>query len=119
MDNTQIVNMSTPSYEIMKTDADQLQHMSNRYKMWEDFAKVVGDHVEVYTVPQYGDFPEDQLTTWTLDDLATTLKRYSNRMGKNARGIEEDKRDMLKIAHYASCAWHKMNDTEKDYNEGK
>lgn len=116
MDNTsQIVNMATPTYEIMKTEADQKQHMSNRYNMWEDFAKEVGDHIEVYTVPQYGDFPTDQLTEWELSDLTTTIKRYANRMGKNARGVEEDKRDMLKIAHYASVAWHKMNDTEKNY----
>jgi hypothetical protein len=110
------VNMATPTYEIMKTEADQKQHMSNRYNMWEDFAKSVGDHVESYTVPQYGDYPNDQLTEWDLNDIATTIKRYANRIGKNARGEEDGKLDMMKIAHYASVAWHKMCDTEKDYN---
>ena len=106
---------SMTGYNIMSTDADLKSMMSNRYQMWEDFAKIVGDHVETYTVPQYGDYPADQLTEWTLEDLATTIKRYSNRLGKNARGKEEDIRDMLKIAHYACTAYHKMADTEKSY----
>jgi len=115
MDDTQIVNMATPTYEIMKTDSDQKECMSNRYNMWEDFAKVVGDHIEGYTTSQYGDYPNDQLAEWTTDDIATTIKRYANRMGKNARGEQDQLLDMLKIAHYASVAWHKMNDTEKKY----
>jgi len=106
---------SATGYSIMATDPDMSQYMSNRFRMWQDFAREVGDHIETYTIPQYGDYPDDQLSTWTLEDFATTIKRYSNRMGKNVRGLEEDKRDMLKISHYASCAWHKLNDTEKNY----
>jgi len=111
------MSTSATGYNIMTTDSDMLENMSKRFNMWQDFAKEVGDHVETYTVPQYGDYPKDQLTEWTLADLATTIKRYANRMGNNARGHEEDARDMLKIAHYASVAWHKINDTEKNYNK--
>lgn len=111
-----VVNMSTPDYEIMKTDYDQLQHMSNRYHMWEDFAKVVGDHIETYTIPQYGDFPNDQISTWTVDELATNLKRYVSRIGRNSRGPEESILDMLKVAHYSCVIWHKMHNAEKVYN---
>ena len=102
-------------YNIMSTDADMTNNMSKRFQMWQDFAREVGDHVESYTVPQYGDYPTDQLTEWTLEDLKTTLKRYANRMGSNQRGSDDQKLDMLKIAHYASVAWHKYNNTETSY----
>lgn len=109
------MNTSATGYNIMSTDKDMIDNMSIRYKMWEDFAREVGDHVEAYTVPQYGDFPNDQLTAWTMEDLKTCIARYTNRMGRNARGAAEDARDMLKIAHYASVAWHKMNGSEDQY----
>jgi len=106
---------SATGYNIMTTDPDMSLCMSNRFRMWQDFAREVGDHVETYTIPQYGDYPDDQITSWTLEDFATTIKRYANRMGKNMRGAEDQKLDMQKIAHYASVVWHKLNDTEKNY----
>lgn len=81
---------------------------SNRGLMWEVFSDEVLQHVEKYTVPQYGDFPNDQMTEWANEDFVTTIKRYINRAGKNARGPEEDVRDLLKIAHYAGTLWAKI-----------
>lgn len=115
-ETTRVVSMTSPDYNIMQTEPDQLQHMSNRYKMWEVFAKEVGDHIESYTIPQYGDYPNDQMTDWTIGDFKTDIKKRANRMGNNARGKEEDIRDMLKIAHEVSIAWTKMMDKEKEYN---
>jgi len=106
---------SATGYAIMATDPDMSKHMSNRFRMWQDFAREVGDHIETYTIPQYGDYPDDQITNWTLEDFATTIKRYANRMGKNMRGDKDQKLDMQKIAHYAGVVWHKLNDTEKNY----
>jgi hypothetical protein len=114
MSTTKFVNMKNAEYEIAKTDEEIIQFMSNRYKMWEEFAREVGDHVESYTVPQYGDYPNDQITNWTTSDFKTTIIRYANRMGNNARGDKEALRDMLKIAHYASMAWHKLGGTERE-----
>lgn len=88
-----------------------------RVHMWDDFSKLVRRHLYDYTYPQYGDYPKDQLTEWTLDDIKTTLKRYVNRMGNNARGEEDQLKDFLKIAHYAQTAYLKFTDGEKNYND--
>lgn len=106
---------SATGYNIMATDSDMLENMSKRFNMWQDFAKEVGDHIETYTVPQYGDYPNDQLTEWSLDDIKTSLKRYVNRMGNNQRGEKDQLLDFLKIANYACAAWHKFNKSEKTY----
>lgn len=109
------VTTSATGYNILTTDSDMLKLMSKRYQMWDQFAREVGDHIESYTVPQYGDYPGDPLAEWTLEDIATTIRRYANRIGKNARGAQEDLRDMLKIAHYACTAWHKLGGTEINF----
>lgn len=72
---------------------------------WLQFAKAVQDHIDRYTVPQYGDGPTDQVEEFSVGDIATSIKRYANRMGTNARGDAEAERDLLKIAHYACIAW--------------
>jgi hypothetical protein len=46
-------------------------------------------------------------------DIATALRKYVNRFGKNSRGPAEDERDMLKIAHYACVAYMKMQELKK------
>jgi len=75
--------------------------MSNRLKRWWEFAKIVGEHIESYTVPQYGDYPDDQLTTAKISDLTHDVRRYCNRSGSNSRGPEEELLDAKKMAHYA------------------
>ncbi|MEN6358483.1 MAG: hypothetical protein ABFD59_00255 [Smithella sp.] len=81
---------------------------SNRGKEWLDFSPVVLAHIDNYTIPQWGDKPNDQLhTEWTIDDCMLAIKKYANRAGKNSRGRIEDIRDLLKIAHYSCVAWHK------------
>ena len=76
---------------------------------WADFAKDVLTHVENYTVPQYGDAPDDQASEWGLDEIKAQLQRYVIRIGKGARGPEEAARDCLKIAHYACLLAGKIN----------
>lgn len=85
-----------------------MESTSNRGEEWGRFSKAVSDHIEQYTVPQFGDKPDDQLhTDWTDSDCILAIKKYANRAGKNSRGPEEDLRDLLKIAHYACVAWCK------------
>lgn len=79
--------------------------MSQRGIQWLDFGVKVYNHVEQYTVPQYGDMPNDQASEFTVEDIKAQLKRYVNRIGTNARGEGEAFRDCLKIAHYA-CLLH-------------
>lgn len=76
---------------------------------WRIFSKIVETHVRMYTVPQYGDAPSDQLEAWTPDQCMESVRRYANRFSSNARGEEETLRDLLKIAHYACVAYFKMH----------
>lgn len=80
--------------------------MSNRGNDWNKFAWDVFLHIEQYTVPQYGDSPNDQATNWSIPVIEEQLKKYTNRFGKNARPGEE-LRDLLKIAHYSQILYDK------------
>ena len=77
---------------------------------WTKFSSRVFNHIEEYTVPQYGDAPFDQLEGWTPEQCLESIQRYVNRniKGTNARGPQEALRDMIKIAHYASVAYEKL-----------
>ena len=106
------MDTSITGYNIMSTDKDMAENMSVRAQDWMVFAKEVADHIECYTVPQYGDFPSDQLTKFNLLDIKAQLTRYVNRIGSGVRGAEEAERDMLKLAHYACVAYMKMRNEE-------
>jgi len=85
--------------------------MSNRKTEFEVFAEIVRQHIENYTVPQYGDAPNDQVQEWTPTECMSSVKRYANRIDSNVRGRQETLRDMLKIAHYACLAFGKLKPT--------
>lgn len=78
---------------------------SERGKDWITFAETVLQHIDDYTVPQYGDKGKDLAskkdTRWFVDQI----EKYVERSRTNARGPEETKRDLLKIAHYAQLAY--------------
>lgn len=76
---------------------------------WTVFAHKVLKHIEEYTVPQYGDSPQDQAEEFSPEDCVTQIKRYANRFGKQLRGPEEEMRDLLKIAHYACLVYAKLD----------
>ncbi len=86
---------------------------SKRAEQWNEFAKTVEDHIEDYTVPQYGDAPDDQVEHFSAADIKVQLERYVNRIGSNARGEVEAKRDCLKIAHYACLLNLKLGTTKE------
>jgi len=68
---------------------------------WQEFSDAVEEHIAKYTIPQYGDWPDDQVTNdFTVADMKANIKRYYNRIGKGARGQDEAVRDCLKGAHY-------------------
>jgi hypothetical protein len=81
--------------------------MSKRAMEWVNFSARVINHIEDYTVPQYGDLPDDQVSEWTAAQCVENVKRYCNRFGKGQRGSEEELRDLLKMAHYACLAYSK------------
>ena len=98
--------------------------LSNRGEQWVDFASELLKHIEEYTVPQYGDYPNDQAMTWSAEDCTLAISKYSARFGTNSRPGQE-KLDLMKIAHYACLATGKIDTfkeektvtiTEKEYN---
>ena len=80
---------------------------SIRGKQFELFANQVIKHIETYTVPQYGDYPNDQVEEWTPELCIAQIGKYSARFGKNSREGQE-LLDLIKIAHYAQIAYSKM-----------
>ena len=87
---------------------------SNRGIEFEEFVEVVSEHIENYTVPQYGDAPDDLVEEWTPSQCMDSVKRYANRINSNRRGRIETLRDMLKVAHFACLAFNKFNPTEEE-----
>lgn len=82
-----------------------LARRSNRFREWLAFAGLVGEHIENYALPQYGDAPNDPLSSFSEEKIIAQLKRYVNRANTNARGPEDALRDMLKLAHYAGVLY--------------
>ena len=74
---------------------------SERLKRWQMFSEGVAVHIEQYTVPQYGDYPDDQMAGFTADEIKMNMKRYLNRIGRDQRGAENSLMDCKKLAHYA------------------
>jgi len=85
--------------------------MSNRAFSFTLFATLVRSHIENYTVPQYGDAPDDQIEQWTPEQCMDSIKRYCNRFGSGRRGRIEELRDMVKVAHLAQITFDKMKPT--------
>lgn len=81
----------------------------NRLHEWMEFYAIVSNHVKNYTIPQYGDAPNDNLQTWSVEDCLRAIDKYVRRNQRvNARGRKEAMRDMVKIAHFACVAFWKM-----------
>lgn len=76
---------------------------SKRGKKWLDFAFGVLEHIEEYTVPQYGDEGDDLASGYTADDCINQAKKYLARYGKNSRPGQEQL-DLKKAAHYIQMA---------------
>ena len=83
--------------------------MSKRSDLWDAFARSVRDHINDYTVPQYGDYPDDLLEEFSAENCVRAIEKYVRRYGKNSRPGQAQL-DMLKIAHYASEAYRKMGE---------
>ena len=84
-----------------------LKPTSKRGAEWLDFSVDVILHVEEYTVPQYGDDPDDEVAEWSAVDCVRAIRKYTGRFGTNARPGEE-KLDLMKMAHFACLAAHKL-----------
>jgi hypothetical protein len=81
---------------------------AQRTKDWNEFATKVADHIENYTVPQYGDAPNDNVESWSAQDCIAQVQKYAARFGTNQRAGQEEL-DLMKVAHYAQLAHDKLN----------
>ena len=83
--------------------------MYDRLKQWLDFNEQMRLHIETYPLAQYGN-PEgnEQVDSFSVEDCWKEMQRYYNRRHANVRGDQERLRDLLKIAHYAQFAYHKL-----------
>lgn len=88
------------------------RRISKRGMEWLDFSGEVLEHIEKYTVPQYGDKPKDQVEEWEAEECVLMVRKYASRFGKNRRTSQDDL-DLLKIAHYAGLAFVKMGFLKK------
>lgn len=87
----------------------------NRHLEWVDFHNIVTSHILNYTIPQYGDMPGDNLSTWEVEDCLKAIDKYTKRnLNENRRGRKEAMRDMVKIAHFAAVAFWKMFASARD-----
>ncbi len=82
---------------------------STRGKDFLDFSLNVWDHIENYTVPQYGDFPDDYIAERPIEECVFAIQRYLARIGRQSRK-GEGKLDMVKVAHYAQLIHDKLED---------
>lgn len=91
--------------------------MSKRGDEWTEFALDVLDHVESYTVPQYGDKPSDLMTTLTAEQVEGHLMSYLARLGTSSRtDPRESLLDCLKIAHVACLLHSKRKEAQSAAN---
>lgn len=81
--------------------------MTGRGAEWIDFSAILLDHVENYTVPQYGDLGGDNVTDWDDVQCVKQIGKYVKRYESNARGEQEKLLDLKKAAHYACMAYFK------------
>lgn len=87
-----------------------------RASEWLSFSRKVFNHIQNYTVPQYGDKGHDQCSEFTEADFITQMKKYLNRYGKNSREGQQ-KLDLLKIAHYAGMLYTKLIEKEQELDK--
>lgn len=80
---------------------------AQRTRDWNEFAAKVAGHIENYTVPQYGDAPNDNVESWSAQDCIAQVQKYAARFGNNQRTGQEEL-DLMKIAHYAQLAMGKL-----------
>jgi DNA-binding ferritin-like protein (Dps family) len=96
--------------------ADNLGPISERGNDWLNFSDKMFNHIENYTVKQYGDKGNDQITHWEIGDCIKQIEKYFRRFGSNQRS-GQDLLDLMKIAHYAQMAFDKMETAAHDNND--
>jgi len=98
-----VIDMSYKKAQILKTN-------TNRGMQFIAFSEDVLDHVDNYTVLQYGDAPNDMVETWTSTHVINQMQKYLKRMENNGRGEEDNLLSCKKLAHYACILNQKLRE---------
>jgi len=99
-----------------------IMNLSKREEQFMQFEIIVGEHINNYTIPQYGDAPDDEVEKWSAEQCVLAIQKYTKRFSSSQRGRLESLRDMVKIAHFACLAFYKMEpsiEEEKKISEGR
>lgn len=86
---------------------------SKRALDWRQFSDAVENHIETYTVPQYGDKGDDLASEYSAEDCLQQVKKYIARFGSNSREGQEQL-DLFKMAHYIQMAWESVNNGKEN-----
>ena len=86
---------------------------SYRGREWDAFQEIVANFVEIHTVPKHGDYPHDRVMAARPEDCLRMMRAIAERFGSGSRRRvthlrQEDRRDLLKIAHLACMAYFKL-----------
>jgi len=81
--------------------------ISQRGEHWNKFSELVLAHIENYAVPQYGDYPNDPVESWSADMRLKTAEKNMNRRGKAQRHGEAGL-DILKTVHFLQMGFDKL-----------
>ena len=101
--SNQVKNYKTAEEMAKAVTLSNENPLSKRGQDWRAFSDRVLQHIEGYTVPQYGDKGDDQASSWDIPQLIEQTKKYANRFGKNSRENQEVM-DFMKGAHYLQMA---------------
>lgn len=89
--------------------SDTAAAKTKRGKEWMEFSKIVLDHIENYTVPQYGDAGQDLATEYLAEKCFQEIEKYLKRRHTNQRP-DQFLKDPLKMAHYLCLAFMKLHE---------
>lgn len=78
-------------------------NLSIRAIEFAKFTSKVIEHIEKYTVPQYGDKGQDQITEWTVEECLKAVSKRIARFGRQSREGQQEL-DFLKMAHEVQIA---------------
>ncbi|TJW14348.1 MAG: hypothetical protein E5W82_10240 [Mesorhizobium sp.] len=89
---------------------------SKQESKWTLFAAKVATHIRDYVIPQYGDESEEPAQEYDARDCIEQTKRYMARFGRSSRQ-GEDRRDLLKAAHWIQKAYDRLPERRADEQE--
>ena len=84
---------------------------SERAKQFQSFAHSVVAHIEQYTVPQYRDAPNDQISEWTIEECLKAVSKRLARYGRQSREGQQEL-DFKKMAHEIQIAATKFQEAQ-------